>query len=50
MENNDTEKKPVILDGAPVSPEKLEEAKENKATKVIETAEGDYKTLHRLRG
>jgi hypothetical protein len=39
----------VILDGQKVPIEKLEEAKENRATRIAETPDGQYKTLHKLK-
>ena len=45
-----SDKDRVILDGQEVDRQKLEEAKQNKATRVVETKEGEFKTLQKLRG
>jgi len=46
--NNSVEKK-IILDGKDVTREQLEEAQKNQAVRIIETENGNYKTLQKLR-
>jgi len=45
------EKDSAVLDGQQVSVQQLNEARDNKATRIVEDAnkQGEFKTLHRLR-
>jgi len=49
MEENQGQKK-VILDGQEVERDRLEEAKKNMATRIVETKDGEFKTLQKLKG
>lgn len=40
----------MVLDGQEVDQAKLEEAKANQATRVVETKSGEFKTLTKLHG
>lgn len=40
----------MTLDGRPVTPEQLNEAKANPNVRVVESAPGVYKTLKRIQG
>jgi hypothetical protein len=42
--------KPIILDGKTISQQQLEEARENKATRIVEKKDGTHVTLTHLRG
>lgn len=48
---NENEKETAVLDGQQVSTQQLNEAKQNKATRIVEDAnkQGEFKTLHRMR-